>query len=76
MNNLNNSSIFLGFMILISSLGDNCIEKELSPTCKKYIKNSTFRKFAIFAMLFMILRDISLAITFTAGYLLLNNIIR
>ena len=85
--NLNENKLFIGFMMIIVTIGGRYIITELNDSQKKLIHSQWMRKVFIFCAFFMATRDIYCSLTLTIlfviiisglfnnedGLLLLNN---
>lgn len=76
--NMNQNKYFIGFMMIILTIGGRFIIGELSPSQKKLIDNKFLRRIFIFCAFFMATRDILKAIVLTIIFIIvvtevLNN---
>ena len=75
---MNQNKYFIGFMMILLTIGGRFIIGELTPSQKKLIDNKFLRRFFIFCAFFMATRDILKAIVLTIVFIiiiteLLNN---
>lgn len=70
---LNNSKYFAGIAMLIVNIGSRYITLGLSKSQEEYIKNLLAREILIFSIIWMATRDIYIAITMTASFIILAN---
>lgn len=68
---VNNNKYFIGFMMIIVTIGGRFIISELSDEQKGKIDTPIFRKLFIFCAFFMATRDIITAILLTILFLIL-----
>lgn len=62
---INQNKYFIGFMMIILTIGGRFIIGELSPSQKKLIDNKVLRRLFIFCSFFMATRDIFKALILT-----------
>tara|TARA_Y100001936_G_C16023397_1_gene640919 strand:+ start:42 stop:374 length:333 start_codon:yes stop_codon:yes gene_type:complete len=67
---INTNKYFVGFMMIILTIGGRFIISELSEEQKSKIDTPNFRKIFIFCAFFMATRDIVIAILLTTGFLI------
>ena len=67
---INTNKYFVGFMMIILTIGGRFIISELSEEQKNKIDTPIFRKIFIFCAFFMATRDLLIAILLTIGFLL------
>ncbi len=67
---LNSNKYFIGFMMIILTIGGRFIISELSEKQKKRIDTPIFRKIFIFCAFFMATRDIMITILLTIIFLI------
>ena len=72
---LNNSKYFVGLLLLIMNIGSRYVTIKLSKTHEELIKNLITKDLLIFSILFISLRDVLLAILFTAVFKILSDYI-
>ena len=70
---LNNSKYFAGVAMLIVNIGSRYITLGLSKSQEEYIKNFVVRELLIFSIIWMATRDIYIAITMTAAFIILAD---
>jgi putative Mn2+ efflux pump MntP len=68
---VNQNKYFIGFMMIILTIGGRFIIGELSPSQKKLIDNKFLRRFFIFCSFFMATRDILKAIILTIIFVII-----
>lgn len=68
--NINQNKYFIGFMMIILTIGGRFIIGELSPSQKKIIDNKIIRRIFIFCAFFMATRDIIKAIILTIIFII------
>ena len=68
--NMNQNKYFIGFMMIILTIGGRFIIGELSPSQKKLIDNKFLRRIFIFCAFFMATRDILKAIVLTIIFII------
>jgi len=69
--NINQNKYFIGFMMIILTIGGRFIIGELSPSQKKLIDNKFLRRIFIFCAFFMATRDILKAIILTIIFIII-----
>ena len=67
---INNNKFFVGFMMIILTIGGRFIISELSEDQKNKIDTPIFRKIFIFCAFFMATRDMVITILLTIGFLI------
>lgn len=70
---LNSSKYFIGLVLLVMNIGSRYVTIKLSKTHEQLIKNLITKDLLIFSILFISLRDILLAILFTAIFKILSD---
>ena len=70
---LNNSKYFAGVAILIVNIGSRYITLGLSKSQEEYIKLFVVRELLIFSIIWMATRDIYIAVTMTAAFIILAD---
>ena len=70
---LNDSKYFAGVAMLIVNIGSRYITLGLSKSQEEYIKNFVVRELLIFSIIWMATRDIYIAITMTAAFIILAD---
>ena len=66
---INQNKYFIGFMMIILTIGGRFIIGELSPSQKKLIDNKVLRRLFIFCSFFMATRDIRMALIITLVFI-------
>tara|TARA_Y100000817_G_C16834940_1_gene535306 strand:- start:1222 stop:1584 length:363 start_codon:yes stop_codon:yes gene_type:complete len=69
-NDINQNKYFIGFIMIILTIGGRFIIGELSPKQKKLIDNKILRRLFIFCAFFMATRDILKAIILTIIFII------
>tara|TARA_Y100000817_G_C16553142_1_gene409693 strand:+ start:33 stop:362 length:330 start_codon:yes stop_codon:yes gene_type:complete len=67
---INTNKYFVGFMMIILTIGGRFIISELSEEQKNKIDTPVFRKIFIFCAFFMATRDLMITILLTVGFIL------
>ena len=67
---INTNKYFVGFMMIILTIGGRFIISELSEEQKNKIDTPVFRKIFIFCAFFMATRDLIITILLTVGFIL------
>ena len=67
---INTNKYFVGFMMIILTIGGRFIISELSEEQKNKIDRPVFRKIFIFCAFFMATRDLMITILLTVGFIL------
>ena len=67
---INTNKYFVGFMMIILTIGGRFIISELSEEQKNKIDTPVFRKIFIFCAFFMVTRDLMITILLTVGFML------
>ena len=70
---LNNSKYFAGIAMLIVNIGSRYITLGLSKSQEEYIKDFVVRELLIFSIIWMATRDIYIAVTMTAAFIILAD---
>ena len=70
---LNNSTFFVGFMMILLNLGSRYIVHEVSHDDKEYRENIIFRRLAVFAVCFVGTRDIVASLILTAAFIVMST---
>ena len=70
---LNSSKYFAGLMILTLNIGSRYIQINISDSMEEYIKYNIARELIIFSIAWMGTRDIYIAITLTAAFVILAD---
>ena len=70
---LNNSKYFAGIAMLIVNIGSRYVTLGFSKSQEEYIKASIVRELLIFSIIWMATRDIYIAITMTASFIILSD---
>lgn len=70
---LNSSKYFIGIILLVMNIGSRYVTVKLSKTHEQLIKNLITKDLLIFSILFISMRDILLAILFTAVFKILSD---
>lgn len=70
---LNNSKYFAGLAMLIINIGSRYITLGLSKSQEEYIKAFVVRELLIFSIIWMSTRDIYVAVTMTAAFIILAD---
>lgn len=68
---INQNKYFIGFMMIILTIGGRFIIGELSPSQKKLIDNKVLRRLFIFCSFFMATRDIFKALILTIIFVII-----
>ena len=75
LNNVNNSKIFAGIIMICLNIGSKFITVKLSKSQEDYLKNHVAREFVIFAACWMGTRDILLSLLLTAVFFVITEFI-
>lgn len=70
---LNNSRFFAGIVMLMLNIGSKYITVNLSKTQEEYLRNSIGRQLLIFSIAWMGSRDIYMALSLTAIFIILSD---
>lgn len=70
---LNSSKYFTGVMMILLNIGSRFVEIKLSDSMEAYIKYNVAREVLIFTMAWMGTRDIVVALTLTAVFVILSE---
>ena len=70
---LNNSKFFAGLVMIMLNIGSKYITVELSKSQEQYLKNHIGRQILIFAISWMCIRDILIALALTAVFTILAD---
>ena len=70
---LNDSKYFAGVAMLIVNIGSRYITLGLSKSQEEYIKTFVVRELLIFSIIWMATRDIYIAVTMTAAFIILAD---
>ena len=70
---LNDSKYFAGVAMLIVNIGSRYITLGLSKSQEEYIKTFVVRELLIFSIIWMATRDIYIAVTMTAAFVILAD---
>lgn len=70
---LNNSKYFAGIAMLVVNIGSRYVTLGFSKSQEEYIKASIVRELLIFSIIWMATRDIYIAITMTAAFIVLSD---
>ena len=73
LNVLNSSKYFTGIMMILLNIGSRFVEIKLSDSMEAYIKYNVAREVLIFTMAWMGTRDIVVALTLTAVFVILSE---
>lgn len=73
LNNLNNSKLFSGLVMIMLNIGSKYITVELSKSQEAYLRNSVARQFLIFSIIWMGTRDVLVSIAMTAAFVILTE---
>ena len=72
---LNNSKYFTGIMMILLNIGSRFVEIKLSPSMESYVKYNIGKELLIFTMAWMGTRDIVVALTLTAVFIILSEFV-
>lgn len=70
---LNNSKYFAGIAMLIVNIGSRYVTLGFSKSQEEFIKSLLVRELLIFSIIWMATRDIYIAITMTASFIILSD---
>lgn len=70
---LNNSKLFLGIVMIILNIGSRYLVDEFSVNPDDYTRNIILRRIAIFAVCFAATRDIITSLILTAGFIIIAS---
>jgi hypothetical protein len=70
---LNNSKYFAGIAMLIVNIGSRYVTLGFSKSQEEFIKSLIIRELLIFSIIWMATRDIYIAITMTASFIILSD---
>ena len=70
---LNSSKYFVGIVLLVMNIGSRYVTIKLSKTHEQLVKNLITKDLLIFSILFISLRDVLLALAFTAIFKILSD---
>jgi hypothetical protein len=73
LNVLNSSKYFTGIMMILLNIGSRFVEIKLSDSMEAYIKYNIAKELLIFTMAWMGTRDIVVALTLTAVFVILSE---
>ena len=73
LNVLNSSKYFTGVMMILLNIGSRFVEIKLSDSMEAYIKYNIAKELLIFTMAWMGTRDIVVALTLTAVFVILSE---
>jgi hypothetical protein len=68
--NINNSKIFAGLMIIILNITSKFVNFKFSKSVERYLKYTFSKQILVFAIAWMGTRDIYIALLVTAGFIL------
>ena len=68
---LNDSKLFLGIMMILLNIGSRYLVDEFSVNPDEYTRNIILRRIAVFAVCFTATRDIVTSIVLTAGFIII-----
>lgn len=72
-NSLNTNMFFAGIMMLILNIGSRYVQLNLSPSAESYLKYAITKEFLIFTIAWMGTRNIYVALTLTATFVILSD---
>ena len=72
-NNINNSKLFAGFVMIMLNIGSKYITINLSKSQEQYLRNSIARQLLIFSIVWMGTRDIVTSLLLTGTFIILTN---
>ena len=75
LNVLNNSKYFTGIMMILLNIGSRFVEIKLSDSMEAYVKYNIGKELLIFTIAWMGTRDIIVALTLTAVFIILSEFI-
>ncbi len=73
LNVLNSSKYFTGIMMILLNIGSRFVEIKLSDSMEAFIKYNIAKELLIFTMAWMGTRDIVVALTLTAVFVILSE---
>ena len=73
LNHLNRSKYFLGFFIILLNLGSKFITVRLNDTHERFLRNTIGKELMIFAICFVVTRDILVALVMSSTFIILNE---
>ena len=73
--NINNSKIFAGFMIIILNIASKFINFKLSKSVERYLKHTFSKQILVFAIAWMGTRDIYIALTIVFFFTLIVDVL-
>lgn len=68
---LNNSKLFLGIMLIVINIWSRYLVDELSTNPEDYNRNIVLRRIAVFAVCFVVTRDLVTSLLLTAGFIII-----
>ena len=71
--NINNSKLFAGLVMIMLNIGSKYITIKLSKSQEEYLRNSIARQLLIFSIAWMGTRDIVLSLILTGSFILLTD---
>jgi hypothetical protein len=72
-NSLNTNMFFAGIMMLTLNIGSRYVQLNLSPSAESYLKYAITKEFLIFTIAWMGTRNIYVALTLTAAFIILSD---
>jgi len=72
-NSLNTNMFFAGIMMLTLNIGSRYVQLNLSPSTESYLKYAITKEFLIFTIAWMGTRNIYVALTLTATFIILSD---
>lgn len=72
-NSLNTNMFFAGIMMLTLNIGSRYVQLNLSPSAESYLKYAITKEFLIFTIAWMGTRNIYIALTLTAAFIILSD---
>lgn len=72
-NSLNSNMFFAGIMMLTLNIGSRYVQLNLSPSAESYLKYAITKEFLVFTIAWMGTRNIYVAITLTAAFVILAD---
>ena len=70
---LNTNMFFAGIMMLTLNIGSRYVQLNLSPSAESYLKYAITKEFLIFTIAWMGTRNIYIALTLTAAFIILSD---
>jgi hypothetical protein len=70
---LNSNMFFAGIMMLTLNIGSRYVQLNLSPSAESYLKYAITKEFLIFTIAWMGTRNIYVALTLTAAFIILAD---